>query len=199
MDNFSAVIVAGGLNTRMGGNNKAFLTLGGKTIISRLISILEMYFDEILLVTKNPEDYSNYTKQVKIITDIYEARSSLTGIHAGIYHAKNFFSFVVPCDAPFIQPPLIKLLLDSITPESDVVIPHHDGYYEPLCAVYSKRCIEQIEYLISLGNYKIYNLFKVINLKTVEKDKLTESDPELISFFNVNTPDSLEAASRLIN
>ncbi|MBF0412735.1 MAG: molybdenum cofactor guanylyltransferase [Desulfamplus sp.] len=224
---FSAVIIAGGLNSRMGGNNKAFLKIGGKTILSRLLNTLEKYFDEILLVTKNPSEYSSYidkrdrsidsieenpkpdsdivipyvegnyksnSSTLKTVTDLYSDRSSLTGIHSGLYHAKNYFSFVVPCDAPFIQPSLIRLLLDSIEPDSDIVIPYYDQHYEPLCAVYSKRCITRIESLLNSGDYRIYNFFHSVNIKKLGKDKLEAADPQMISFFNVNTPQALEAA-----
>ncbi len=200
-EKFSAVIVAGGLNSRMGGKNKAFLNIGGKTILSRLIDILEKHFDEILLVTKNPSEYSDYTDEnnssIKIITDMYGDRSSLTGVHSGLYHAKNHFSFVVPCDAPFIKPAFIRLLLGSIEPQDDVIIPHYDGHYEPLCALYSKRCIPAIEKLLNSGDYRIYNFFHSVNLKTVGKERLKEADPEMLSFFNVNTPEALEASLKV--
>lgn len=195
--NCSAVVVAGGLNSRMGGKNKAFLKVGTKTILSRLLDTLGDYFDEILLVTKNPAEYSGYP--VKTVTDLYGDRSSLTGIHAGLFHASNYFSFVVPCDAPFITPSLIRLLLDSIEEDDDVVIPSHDGHYEPLCAIYSKRCLTQIEKLLESGDYRIYNFFHAVNLKTISKERLQEADPEMVSFFNVNTPEALEEAYLKVN
>lgn len=191
----SAVIVAGGLNSRMGGKNKAFLQLGGKTILQRLLDTLQGQFDEILLVTKNPAEYSSY--DVKTVTDRYDDRSSLTGIHSGIYNAKNEFSFIVPCDAPFIQPSMVKLLLDSIEPEYDIIIPYYDDHYEPLCAIYSKRCIPQIEILLKSADYRIYNFFHAVNLKNIDKARLKAADSRLISFFNVNTPETLETAIKM--
>ncbi|MBF0241079.1 MAG: molybdenum cofactor guanylyltransferase [Desulfamplus sp.] len=200
MDKFSAAVVAGGLNSRMGGTNKAFLKVGNKTILSRLITTLERYFDEILIVTKNPAEYSDYLSatgdKIKTVTDIYEDRSSLTGIHSALYHAKNFRSFIVPCDAPFIQPSLIELILGSIdsNPESDVVIPNYDGHYEPLCALYSKHCLPKIETLLNSKDYRIYNFFNAVNLTTIDKDRLQKADPKMLSFFNVNTKEALKAA-----
>ncbi|MBF0202720.1 MAG: molybdenum cofactor guanylyltransferase [Desulfamplus sp.] len=190
-----AVIVSGGLNSRMGGNNKAFLKIGGKTILSGLIDTLEKFFDEILLVTKTPAEYSDYP--VKTVTDLYEDQSSLTGIHSGLYHTNSYFSFVVPCDTPFIQPSIIRLLLDSIESEDDVVIPHYDGHYEPLCAIYSKRCIPKIENLINSKDYRIYNFFHAVNLKIINKEMLTKADPEMLSFFNINTPEALTTSLKV--
>ena len=189
---FSAIIVSGGLNSRMGGKNKAFLKIGGKTILSRQLNLLGKLFQDIVLVTRSPHHYKDYP--VHLVTDIYEARSSLTGLHAGLYYAENDFSFVIPCDAPFIQEPLIHLIMGFVEPENDVVIPFYDGHYEPLCAVYSKRCVPEIEALLNIDDFRIYNFFKNIDLKTIPKATLQEADPGLISFFNVNTPESLEQA-----
>lgn len=200
MNRLSAVIVAGGLNSRMGGKNKAFLQIGGQTILSRLIAVLEKEFDEILIVTKNPSEYSSYTTKdnfIRTVSDLYGDRASLTGIHAGIYHAKNHFCFIVPCDAPFIQRSLIRLLVDSIEPETDVVIPYYDGYYQPLCAIYSKSCLPAVEELLKKSDYRIFNFFNKINLKRVGKDKLEQADPQMLSFVNVNTPEAFEESLKV--
>ncbi len=192
----SAVIVAGGLNSRMGGDNKAFLKIGNTTILNRLIHTLQELFDEIVLVTRNPQDYWGYP--VRIVTDIYQDRCSLTGIHSGLYHSTNDFAFVVPCDAPFLQSAVIKLLLGAIELEKDIVIPHHEGYYEPLCAVYSKRCLSFIEAQLAKKNYRIFEFFKHVNVKEITSEQINTVDPERLSFFNVNTPDTLARSITLI-
>jgi hypothetical protein len=83
----AAIILAGGLNSRMGGRNKAFLQVDGKAILDRLVSVLSPIFDEILLVTRQPDCYAG--QSLKIVTDLYEDRSSLTGIHAGLINAAS--------------------------------------------------------------------------------------------------------------
>lgn len=191
----SAIIIAGGLNSRMGGQNKAFLKIGEKTILSRQLELLSHIFEDILLVTRNPQQYQDYP--INIVTDIYDARASLTGLHAGLCHSENHFSFVIPCDAPFIQESLINLIIQSVGDKDDVIIPYYDGHYEPLCAVYSKKCIPEIEGLLSREDFRIYNFFKNIQLKKIPKDKLKSADPKLISFFNVNTPETLQDAIKV--
>ncbi len=180
----------------MDGMNKAFLKVGKKTILNRLLDTLQEIFDEIVLVTRQPEKYSGYP--VNIVSDIYEDRSSLTGVHAGLYHAKNEFSFVAPCDAPFLQAELLRLLINSIKPDIDVVIPYYNGYYEPLCAVYSKRCIPEIETLLANKNYRIYSFFESVNIKKITIEQIKMTDPEMLSFFNINTPDTLALSMKVL-
>lgn len=186
-----AVILAGGRNTRMQGRNKAFLTINGRTILERLIDTLSAVFQEILLVTRQPELYTAYP--VTVVEDIFKARSSLTGIHAGLAHAETRYAFVVPCDAPLLKQDLVMLLLSELEPGVDAVVPMIQGYYEPLSAIYSTRCIGPIETQLNRSDFKITRFYQEIRLKTVEEGRLRTVDPELHSFLNINTPEALAA------
>lgn len=191
-----AVILAGGLNTRMAGRNKAFLEVGGQSILHRLLKSLQTCFDEIVLVTRQPELYCDYP--VRVVEDIYPYRSSLTGIHAGLVNAKAQYTFVVPCDTPFLQSNLIRLLLDQIQPSLDIVVPHFDNHFQPLCSIYSKRCLPAIESQLDQEDYKIINIFDRMHTKTVSARELKQADPLLLSFYNVNTPADYEACQNLV-
>jgi molybdenum cofactor guanylyltransferase len=190
-----AIVLAGGLNTRMKGRNKAFLDINGRTILDLLLASLQSAFSEILLVTRQPDQYGRYA--FRLVKDIHKGRSSLTGIHAGLVHARAAFGFAVPCDIPFLQPDLIRLLLDELEPTLDVVVPFYDGHYQPLCAIYSRRCIPLIEKQLASSDYKISHLFERVHVKTVPIEKLKKADPELLSFLNVNTPASYEACRHM--
>ena len=192
----SAVILAGGLNSRMGGRNKAFLQVGGKTILQRLLETMGGLFEEVLIVTRQPGQYTDL--QARVVTDIYPARSSLTGIHAGLRHATTPYIFVVPCDAPFIQPDLVKFLLGQIEPSLDIIVPEIDQHFEPLCAIYSKRCIAPIEAQLDRNDFTIIHFFDSVHLKTVPAKKIRTADADMISFYNVNTPEALKTSRKMV-
>jgi molybdopterin-guanine dinucleotide biosynthesis protein A len=191
-----AVILAGGLSTRMAGRNKAFLDVGGQSILDRLLKSLQSCFSEIVLVTRQPELYSRYP--VRIVEDLYSYRSSLTGIHAGLVHAKAPYAFVVPCDTPFLQPALIRLMLQQIEPFLDIVVPYYDNYFQPLCSIYSKRCLKAIESQLDRQDYKIIHIYDRMRTKKVPFRKLKQVDPNMLSFYNINTPADYEACRNLI-
>jgi molybdopterin-guanine dinucleotide biosynthesis protein A len=194
--NCCAAILSGGLNARMQGQNKAFLEVGGDFILNRMIKSLRICFDDILLVTRQPELYTEHP--VRVVEDIYASHSSLSGIHAGLVNAKTEYVFVVPCDTPFLQPDLILLLLDEIKPSRDVVVPYYDDHFQPLCAIYAKRCLSAIEAQLDREEYKIINLFSQMNVKTVSDAQLKKADPQMRSFYNVNTPAAYKACRDLI-
>ena len=191
----SAVILSGGLNSRMGGRNKAFLNIGGTLILDRILNTLEQIFSDIILVTRQPDLYDKWN--IRVVEDIFDVRSSLTGIHAGLVNASQEHAFFIACDTPFLKKELADKLLNTLKPDIDIIVPVIDDHYEPLCAIYSKRCIPFIEEQLNTNKFKIIKFFDNMKVKTLSKKLLAKSDPELISFFNENTPQALEKSRSL--
>ncbi len=192
----SGVILAGGLSKRFSGKNKALISIGGLTILERIYLLYKDLFDEIILVTNDPCQYIKW--DFTITTDIYSVRSSLTGIHAGLFAATNPMIFVCACDTPFIKKELIRHLIDSIDPGYDVILPRTKMGVEPLCAIYSKRCVKFIEKNLEAGRFKVQGMFKKLKVLEISEKNLKTKDPGLISFFNINTPDDLKKAEELV-
>jgi molybdenum cofactor guanylyltransferase len=192
----SGVILAGGLNTRFSGTNKAFLGIGGKRILDSVYDLFSSVFDEVLIVTNQPEDYLEWN--ANIVSDIFQVRSSLTGIHAGLFYARHPFVFVTACDTPFLKKEIVETLIQAIAPDTAVVIPETAAGMEPLCAVYAKTCLALVERQIQAKKFKIQSMFKKIRVKKIPEATLREKDPELVSFFNINTEtDFLTAGQRV--
>jgi molybdopterin-guanine dinucleotide biosynthesis protein A len=192
----SGIILSGGLNTRMGGKDKAFLSVGNKTILDRLYNTLQGLFDEVLLVTNNPLQYLSW--DLTIVTDLFPIRSPLTGIHAGLFHASAPHAFITACDTPFLKKKLIMALLDEVEPKWDVVIPVTEEGNQPLCAIYSKRCIKPIERQLKNEEPKIMKFFPRVKVKEITEAQLRSADPHLVSFLNINTPEDLTACEKIL-
>jgi molybdenum cofactor guanylyltransferase len=192
----SGVILAGGLSSRYGGENKAFLRVGGIRILDRLFAAYTELFDEIILVTNNPLEFLEW--DAMIVSDIFSVRSSLTGIHAGLFYASHPFAFFSACDTPFLKKEIIETVLEHIDPAADLVIPQTSAGLEPLCAAYSKRCLKPAEDHLRAGKLKIQMALNKGRIKRIPEERLREKDPELVSFFNINTPEDLERAEQLL-
>lgn len=192
----TGVILAGGMNTRFSGRDKAFLSVGGKRIIDHLYSLFDALFEDIILVTNDPYKYLEW--DMNIVTDLFSVRSSLTGIHAGLFYTLNPFAFFAACDTPFLKKELVETIISSIEQRVDVVIPETPAGLEPLCAVYSKECLRPVEQQIIQKKFKIEQLFKKQRVKKIPEKILREKDPDLISFFNINTPQDQEKAEKML-
>ena len=73
------------------------------------------------------------------------------------------------------------------------------NHYEPLCAIYSKRCLPYIEDQLDRDDFAIINFFQDIHLKTIPAQRIQSADDEMISFYNVNTPDALKASQEMVS
>jgi molybdopterin-guanine dinucleotide biosynthesis protein A len=198
----TGVILAGGKSTRMG-TNKAFLELGGKKFIQRVIDVFLTLFDEILLISNEPELYKAWGFQV--VPDVLPDKGSLGGIYTGLVTASQDQAFFAACDMPFLNQNLIQYMIDQ-APGFDVVIPYapteenqsSEGLH-PLHAIYSKACTKPIERLLERNSFKIIGFFPEVRVRRILPAEIRPFDPNLLSFFNANTPQDLEFAKSLIN
>ncbi|MFH2219645.1 MAG: molybdenum cofactor guanylyltransferase [Pseudomonadota bacterium] len=192
---YTGVILAGGLNKRFSGKNKAFIRLGEKRILDRIYSVFNDLFEEIILVTNDPLEYFEW--DLTIVTDLFPKRSSLTGIHAGLFYAKNPYAFVAACDTPFLNRDVIEMVLDGLDPHIDVVIPETSKGLEPLCSLYAIECLKPLEQQLAKDEFKIDRFLQKIRVKKIPETMLRKKDPHLISFFNINTPEDLKQAQEI--
>ena len=186
--------MAGGKNSRFSGKNKALVRIGEKRILDRIYEVFTILFDKIILVTNDPVQYMEW--DFDIVTDIFPIRSSLTGIHTGLFYITTPYAFFVACDIPFIRKELIEILLDGVEPGIDIVIPETSKGVEPLCSVYSKRCFKPIEEQLEKKSLKIQRVFQKVRVKKIPEDILRTIDPDLVSLYNINTPDDLARAKQ---
>jgi molybdopterin-guanine dinucleotide biosynthesis protein A len=193
----TGIILAGGESKRLNSVEKSNLLVGDRRIIERMMTVYEKLFREIILVSNHPTTYLEW--DAVIVKDIYKKRSSLTGIHSGLFYTKTDHAFIAACDTPFLKTELVKAIIQRIDSSSDVVIPRTGAGIEPLCAVYSRRCLQTVRHALEQGDLKIRNIFTKLRVKEIPETVLRKMDSGLISFFNINTPDDLEQANRMID
>ncbi|MBI2876043.1 MAG: molybdenum cofactor guanylyltransferase [Candidatus Tectomicrobia bacterium] len=196
---FTGVILAGGQSRRMRGESKAFLRLGGGPIIETVVAVLSSIFPEVLIVTRSPQDYQGMG--CRVILDLPGAPGALTGLFSGLNEALTRYSFFVACDMPFLRPELIRYMVSLLEegPEAgwDVLVPRMEEGYQPLHAFYAKGCLPAIVRQLRTGNQRIFDFFPQVKTREISREELTRFDPDLRSFFNINTPADLEVARRL--
>jgi molybdopterin-guanine dinucleotide biosynthesis protein A len=182
----SAVILAGGAATRFGGKNKAKSLIGGERIIDRELDILLTVFDEVIVVTNTPEEYSDI-KRCQITADQYKGAGPLGGIHAAMMLSVRKALFVFAGDMPYLDGSLIREQISfSKGQGSDAFIPEINGGMEPLHGIYMTHLATKIENRLSSGkDLSIRGFLKTINVSFFKPEI---SDKVLRAFININYP-----------
>jgi len=193
------LILAGGRSKRIK-ENKALIRLGGKPLLLHVIERVIDLTNEIIVAVGKNDELSVYTRilppTVTVVKDVEEDKGPLAGIFAGMKSMHSKYALVLPCDSPFIKKEVLMYLIHKAQ-KVDAAIPQWpNGNIEPLHAIYkirsavtaTKTALEKSELFI---RDMIKRLGKVIYISTEEIRKL---DPELITFFNINSPEDLNAA-----
>ena len=132
---FSAVILAGGKSTRMG-RDKAFLEVGGQTLLSRQIATAHAVGTaEIFISGRADTDYSAFVPRV-LHDEFFEA-GPLAGIHVALAAAQNPLLLVLAVDLPNLKPDMLRKIL-ARAGVGRGAIPRVNGNIKPLAAFYPK-------------------------------------------------------------
>ncbi|TVY05538.1 molybdenum cofactor guanylyltransferase [Paenibacillus cremeus] len=196
----AGVILAGGMNRRMGGRRKALLTLDGRTFLGRQLEELAMLCEERILVTNEPEAYGDALRdvpgEVRVVRDLQPGKGPLAGLQTAMSVVESDVLWVVGCDMPHISAPVAAALARLLTAEeADAVIARLGGRLHPLHGVYHRRCLPLVEAMLVAGDYRVMRLFDRIRWLEVDETWLErEGLRGAVSFCqNINDPDDYEA------
>ena len=189
----TGIILAGGLGIRLH-RDKTFLKVGGLPVIERMLKVMRDLFKSIIIVTNTPEPFK--TLGAITIPDKIPRKGSLVGLYSGLLASPAHFSFVFACDMPFLNPSLIRHMMERVG-KADALVPKIKGEFEPLHAIYSRNCIEPICRLIDKNDMRILNFYPDISLVVMEEDEIKMLDPEGLAFFNINTKEDLSIARKI--
>jgi len=199
----SAIILAGGLSKRLG-QDKGLVKLAGKPLLAHVLDKISNVVDEIVVVVSSESQkrvFEGLVKQkAKVTVDIDKAQSPLVGALTGFESVHGQYSLLLSCDAPFISIEIASLLLDLCINRNAVIPRWPNGFIEPLQAAYHTKSA-QVAAKKTLENGKM-NFQSMIALlrgvRYISTMVLKQIDPELLTFFNVNTPDDLKKAESIL-
>jgi molybdopterin-guanine dinucleotide biosynthesis protein A/molybdopterin converting factor small subunit len=189
----TAIVLAGGKSSRMG-TPKALLPFGNDPLIVHVVATLRRLFAEVVVVAAPGQDLPSMP--VTLVRDDVAYQGPVGGIYYGLTAAGGDVSFVTSCDSAFLHPGLIAHLVSQI-PGYDVVVPHWEGRFQPLHAVYRRSVLPLLEGQLARGELRPVYLFERVRTRRIDSDEIRRFDAEGASFFNMNTPeDYAEALER---
>lgn len=194
----TGVILAGGLNRRMGGRLKALLPVQGQPLLLRQLKEMSSICKQVIVVTNEPEVLLPHLSSVsdivvQCITDHYVQKGPLSGIHAASLIASEQYLWIVGCDMPFISAEAAKVMAILCQKANlDAVIPVLEGRVHPLHGIYSRLVGSEAEVLLEQEQFRLMGLLDHIDWKPVENDFFEGQSIPTHFATNVNTPEEFK-------
>jgi molybdenum cofactor guanylyltransferase len=193
------VLLAGGLARRMGGGDKPMRTIGGRTILERVIARLAPQCDGLILnANGDPARFAAFGLPV-IPDGVADFPGPLAGILAALDWAaanRPGVSLVLSAagDCPFLPRDLVSRLYGALTSENaELAVAASGGQSHPVIGLWSVGLREQLRHALVVEDIrKIDRWTARYKLATVGWPS-TPLDP----FFNANTMDDIAEAERL--
>lgn len=184
----TGIILSGGKSSRLG-EEKGLAAFNGKPLVSYAIEILKPLCGKLVISANNQmQEYEKFGYE--IVQDEFEGIGPMGGILACLKKSESRFNIVLSCDTPFVSTALFDYLLKEAE-HYQIVVPKHDGFIEPLCAVYATNVLWELQHSVESGNFKMHDFFKKADLKAID----ISTDLPFFSedlFVNINTPKELK-------
>lgn len=198
LENVTGVLIAGGKSRRMG-HDKRFLQVGGRSVFDQTLSLLMKTFAETIVVLAEPIE-SLDVRGCRVVYDAIPGAGSLGGLYTGLISATQARIFAVACDMPFLDVGVVRFMV-SCDDVADVVVAELGGRFQPMHAVYSKRCVPFLRAMAECKDLKIHKLFltKELRVTVLGESEFFPLGAGGRSFQNINTPQDLAAAESPIS
>jgi molybdopterin-guanine dinucleotide biosynthesis protein A len=184
----TGAVLAGGKSLRYG-RNKALEIFQGKSLLEYALRSLRSFCDPLLVVANDLKPFLHI--QATLVQDILRDQGPLGGLYTALVFSPHEWLFVKATDMPFLAPELVHLMLAS-KEGFDVVVPMLNDRYDPLLALYSRRCLPPVAATLEKGDRKVTMFFRKVRVRELPEKQWRTVDPEGLSFKNVNTPQNLE-------
>ena len=188
----SVFILAGGKSTRMG-TDKAFVPLDGRTLLARALDLARQITSDVHIVG----DRRKFAPFAPVVEDEFPGCGPLGGIHAALRSSHSELNVIMAVDTPFVSLALLHHIITRARncQSATVTVPHANGGWQPLCAVYRREFAAAAEHALTQGRYKIDALFEDQKINAIGEEELQSAGFAPRIFQNVNTPEELADAA----
>lgn len=194
------LLLAGGLARRMGGGDKGLCTIGGKTILERVIDVMQPQCEGLILNANGAIDRFERFGLPIVSDDIPGFAGPLAGVLAGLdwisaHRPEIEYCVSVPTDTPFLPHDLVeRLLVSKQAVGAELAYAVSGGSTHPVIALWP------IELRHDLRRALVDEEMHKVGAFT-RRYKIAECDwpaSPIDPFFNANEPRDIIAAEALL-
>ena len=185
----SAIVLCGGRSSRMG-RDKATLAFGNETLLARVVRTARMVVDDVVVVG---ESDAVWPDGVRAVRDPVEGLGPLSGLVTGLSVVYGDRTLLLACDMPLLVPAVLRNLLESMG-EAEACVPLVDTVPMTTCGVYARGLLSRAQVQLASETRSLRALLRNASVRWMAADQLRELDPELLSFWDCDTPERYRAA-----
>jgi len=183
----AAVILAGGSSRRLG-RDKAAVTIGGQTLLARMVAQASRFCPQTAVSGRDPTPF--LTRKVPWFPDAIANAGPLGGIVTALETLRTS-CLVLSCDLPHMDAPTIAALIDAwrSRPAQAVMTAYQQtgtGYIEALVAIYDPAAASLLRHAHAKGRLSLTKAIPPALRHHIPYDA-SQSHP----FYNLNTPADL--------
>jgi molybdopterin-guanine dinucleotide biosynthesis protein A len=163
------------------GRDKASLEFRGRTFLEIAVASLREVVREVIIV--GGDSRPDAVAGVQLYPDIFTESGPLGGIHAALTQANPASVFIVSCDLPLVNAPLIRSILAGAA--QDVTVPRVGGRIQPLCGLYRQPFLPVAEEYLTRGEYRMLRVLADPRVRM----SIVEMNDDAVALTNINTPE----------
>lgn len=184
----TAIILAGGRATRMGGIDKGLVELCGRPMIEHVLAAVTPQVGQVVInANRNLDRYAAFGWPVVSDAD-GDFLGPLAGLSAGLGAATTELVLTVPCDCPLLVSDLAARLHTAMVRENaEIAVPFDGARLQPVFALVQRSLAASLAAYLEAGDRKIDLWFARHRLARVDFSDCPEN------FINVNDPAEREA------
>jgi len=180
------------------GRPKADLPFDGGTMLDYIVAEMMRVFDDLVVAVAQPKLFAWEGYGARSIEDRVSYRGPVAALEHVLRKIEFDRAFVCSCDVPLVNGDLARRLCEMLD-DDEVLIPQVDGKLQMLHAVYRKDCAKTLATMRKKGENRLHEIVNFAKVRIIPEDEIRALDPELLSFFNVNTPEDYQRALKLMD
>lgn len=190
------IVLAGGEGTRLStGPVKPLRMVGGMTLLERAVEVLIDVSDEVVVVAPAERDLPTY--DARRVNDPIGADGPLAGMVAGFGAARFARAVVLGVDFPLMVPATLEAVLAGLD-AGIATVPAPGGIPQPLAAAYRPEAADRLGAEFEAGLRAPVEAVRAIGATLLDDAEIARIQGGAESFFNVNTPDDIAYAERVL-
>jgi len=184
----TAVVLAGGRGSRMGGVDKGLVMLTGRPMVEHVVERLRPQVGALLINANR-----NVDRYARLGFPVVEDRQGgflgpLAGMASGLAAATTAYVITAPCDTPVIGNDLVERLADALARnDADIAVAHDGARTHPVFLLLRRDLLEDLNGFLESGGRKIDQWFARHRVATADFSDCPQA------FVNIN--DANERAS----